>query len=77
MNETRNALISVISYNWEDEKRDYYENCSDEPGDNQREGHVFESLMILAEFLGLDMDDSEDDFEDEFDRNQNRQEEAQ
>jgi hypothetical protein len=54
-NETRNALIGVIRYNWEDEKRDYYENCSDDPDDNQRSGHIFESLMILAEFLGLDM----------------------
>lgn len=55
MNKTRKALINVIEYNWEDEKRDYWENCSDKPGDNQRKGHVFQSLMILAEFLGLDM----------------------
>lgn len=54
-NETRQALISVIEYNWEDEKRDYYENCPDEPGGNQRSGHIFESLKILAGFLDLDM----------------------
>ena len=53
--DTRQALINILQYNWEDEKRDYWENCSDEPEDNQRKGHIFESLMVLAEFLGLEM----------------------
>ena len=45
--------ISILEYNWNDEKRDYWENCSDEPDDNQREGHIFLSLVVLAEFLAF------------------------
>jgi hypothetical protein len=63
MNRTRDALISILEYNWNDEKRDYWENCSDEPDDNQREGHIFLSLVVLAEFLGLDLNGSDEEYD--------------
>lgn len=45
------AISDIIAYNWNDEQNDYYENCSDEPGDNQRHGHIFEKLMLVRYWL--------------------------
>ena len=44
----RAAIETVVGYNWSDEIEDYVENCSDAPDGNQRKGHVFESLVRIA-----------------------------
>ena len=46
-----NAISEVVSYNWDDEERDYQDNCSDDPDDNQRAGHIFESLRMIRDWL--------------------------
>jgi len=47
----RAAIETVVGYNWSDEIEDYVENCSDAPDGNQRKGHVFESLVRIANAL--------------------------
>jgi hypothetical protein len=43
----RTALKAVVNYNWKDEQEDYIHGCGDGPNDNQRQGHIFESLVVL------------------------------
>jgi len=45
------AMHRVVTYFWDDEHEDYYTNCSDDPADNQRAGHIFESLKTINDFL--------------------------
>ena len=45
------CLDSVIGYCWGPEERDYYQNCSYHPEDNQRDGHVFQALRTLNAWL--------------------------
>ena len=49
----RAAIETVVGYNWSDEIEDYVENCRDNnSGDtNQRKGHIFESLVLIANAL--------------------------
>lgn len=45
------AVAAIVQYNWADEKTDYWYNCSDDPDDNQRSGHIFESLRLVQRWL--------------------------
>lgn len=45
------AMMAIVLYNWSDEENDYWDNCSDDPDDNQRSGHIFESLMLVKDYL--------------------------
>lgn len=47
----RAALTAVVQYNWKDELDDYVQECGDGPNDNQRQGHIFESLVALDNFI--------------------------
>lgn len=47
LNELKQAIDAVVNYNWDDEVADYVFNCSDEPGDNQRSGHILHQLFAL------------------------------
>ena len=51
--EIRAAILRIISYNWIDEQDDY-EQCSDEPGGNSREGHIFKDLQRVRHWLLLE-----------------------
>lgn len=44
-------IQTLIDYNWGDELEDYRDNCGDGPEDNQRAGHIFETLVRLQNFL--------------------------
>jgi len=47
--ETAEHIRSIVLYNWNDEEDDYSTEAL-EPG-NSREGHIFESLMIVQAYL--------------------------
>lgn len=47
----RDAITAVVDYNWDDEERDYLDNCGNGPGGNARAGHVFEHLTLLRRWL--------------------------
>lgn len=49
--ETAEHIEAIVRYNWDDERDDYWNNCSDDPDGNQRSGHVFESLMVVQSYL--------------------------
>lgn len=42
------AINKLVQYNWSDEIEDYVENCGYSPEFNQRSGHIFETLVTLA-----------------------------
>ena len=44
---TRNALLKVLEYLWNDEARHYAQEDADD-----RAGHIFEDLMTVAAWLG-------------------------
>ena len=45
------ALDRLIEYNWRDELKDYCYACGDGPDENQRSGHIFETLVVLENAL--------------------------
>jgi hypothetical protein len=45
------AIRKVIDFNWAVELDDYHNNCGDGPEDNQRAGHIFETLVDLDNYL--------------------------
>jgi hypothetical protein len=44
----RDAMNTVVQHNWSDEIEDYVENCGHDPSMNMRKGHIFESLVLIA-----------------------------
>ena len=44
-------IQAIVSYAWEEERNDYRDNCGDGPDDNQREGHIFETLQAVQAWL--------------------------
>lgn len=48
------AIEALVDYNWADEEDDYWIECSDDPGDNQRSGHIFESILVIQRWLETD-----------------------
>jgi len=44
-------LAKLIEYNWERELEDYVHECGDDPEDNMRKGHIFETLVKLDNFV--------------------------
>jgi hypothetical protein len=51
LEDLKQAIDSVVRYNWDDEVADYIFNCSDEPGDNQRSGHILHALLALRNWV--------------------------
>lgn len=45
------AIAALVDYNWADEEDDYWIECSDDPDDNQRSGHIFESIRQIQDWL--------------------------
>lgn len=43
------AIASLVIYNWKDEETDYSTAALEEG--NSREGHIFESLMLVRKWL--------------------------
>lgn len=43
-------IRALVDYSWRDEERDY-EDCSNEDGDNQQSGHIFERLQNIDKWL--------------------------
>ena len=43
------AIASLVDYNWSDEEDDYNHEAMAE--DNSREGHIFESIMLIQRWL--------------------------
>jgi len=43
----RADVIKLLKYNWADELKDYTFECGYGPEDNQRRGHIFETLVRL------------------------------
>ena len=43
------ATAALVDYNWSDEERDYNTEALVE--DNSREGHIFESIMLIQRWL--------------------------
>jgi hypothetical protein len=50
MNELAENLRKLVRYNWREELDDYRK-CGDGPYDNQRAGHIFETLVWLDNWL--------------------------
>lgn len=45
------AISDLVQYNYADEARDYKDNCSNDPEDNQRAGHIFESIVAVSRWM--------------------------
>jgi hypothetical protein len=52
----RAAIAVAVDYRWAEEETDYLDNCSNEPGDNQRGGHPYEALALLRRWLEGNVD---------------------
>jgi len=44
-------LDELIEHNWEKELADYRDNCGNLSDDNQRSGHIFETMVLLDNFI--------------------------
>ena len=47
------AIKKIITYLWEDEKKDY-ESCE------SKEEHIFDSLKIVANYMGMEIENAKD-----------------
>jgi hypothetical protein len=54
------AIARIVAYNWPGEELDYGE-CGTAPGQNSRQGHVFEDLTAVRRWLDGDGDGGEDE----------------
>jgi hypothetical protein len=46
----RAAITRIVAYNWADEERDYA-GCGDVPGQNARQSHIYEDLVLASRWL--------------------------
>lgn len=53
----RGAIARIVEYNRADEERDYAR-CGDAPGQNAREGHIYEDIVLVSRWL-TDSDDGQ------------------
>ena len=49
----RDAIARIVAYNRADEERDYAE-CGPAPGQNSRQGHICEDLVLVSHWLDGD-----------------------
>jgi hypothetical protein len=53
----RAAIARIVEYNRADEERDYAR-CGDAPGQNTRQGHIYEDIVLVSRWLN-DSDDGQ------------------
>jgi hypothetical protein len=52
----RSAIARIVEYHRADEERDYA-GCGDAPGQNAREGHIYEDIALVSRWLNDGGDD--------------------